>query len=218
MDASFLGGALNRPAEDALAGDGWRAAGPDGDLFLRADAPGCRLFTWDSLAILVRGYARPANRSGPPDAEGVAESLRCHYLEHGDLAVNGLEGSFTVVLLDGQARRVLLYRNLVGAGFTYYHAGPSGLLFGGNLADLVAASGRRDGPTAPCCRCSSFTASRPAATRCSRASTACFRANSSAGTSAASRRTQRQTFADLVEATPADGDPVERLHDTMAPS
>ena len=141
MDTSFLGGVLNRPADDALAGDGWRTASPGGDMFLRADAPGCRLFTWDSLAMLVRGYARPAGRSGPPDAEAVAETLRCHYLEHGDLAVNGLEGSFTVVLLDGQARRALLYRNLVGAGFTYYHAGPSGLLFGGNLADLVEASG-----------------------------------------------------------------------------
>ena len=135
MDTSFLGGVLNRP-ETVPAGAGWGA----GASFLRADAPGCRLFTWDSLAVLVRGYARLPGRAGPPDAESVAESLRCCYLERGELAVDGLEGSFTVVLIDGAARRVLLYRNLVGAGFTYYHAGPAGFLFGGNLADLVEAS------------------------------------------------------------------------------
>ncbi len=135
MDTSFWGGVLNRP-ETVPAGAGWSA----GASFLRADAPGCRLFTWDSLAVLVRGYARLPGRAGPPDAESVAESLRCCYLERGELAVDGLEGSFTVVLIDGAARRVLLYRNLVGAGFTYYHTGPAGFLFGGNLADLVDAS------------------------------------------------------------------------------
>ena len=134
MDTSFLGGVLNgRPTTRA---GGWAA----GEAFLRADAPGCRLFTWDSLAVMVRGYARPAGSQGPPDAEAVAEALRCCYLERGELAVGGLEGSFTVALLDGAARRVLLYRNLVGSGFTYYHAGPAGFLFGGNLADLVEAS------------------------------------------------------------------------------
>ncbi len=135
MDTSFLGGVLNRPTTDAPAA-GWNA----GDAFLRADAPGCRLFTWDSLAVLIRGYARAPGCVGSPDAETLAGSLRCHYLERGELAVDGLEGSFSVVLIDGAARRVLLYRNLVGAGFTYYHAGLHGFFFGGNLADLVEAS------------------------------------------------------------------------------
>jgi asparagine synthase (glutamine-hydrolysing) len=139
METTFLGGMFNRPADDALAGDGWRVIGDGGEVFLRAEAAGCRLFTWGSLAVLIRGYIA-AGRGGAPDADATAEAIRCHYLEHGDLAVDGLEGSFTVALIDGQARRVLLYRNLVGAGFTYYHTGPNGFLFGGNLAHLVEAS------------------------------------------------------------------------------
>src|SRR5450755_1599260 len=123
METSFLGGVLNHPVAGALAGEGWRVASSGRETFLRADAPGCRVFTWDSLTILVRGYVRAPGGSGPPDAEAVAEALRSYYLEHGDLAVDGLEGSFTVALLDGTARRAILYRNLVGAGFTYYHTG-----------------------------------------------------------------------------------------------
>jgi asparagine synthase (glutamine-hydrolysing) len=120
--------------------------GEDAELFVHAASPCCRLFTWDALALLVRGYARPADSSGPPDLERVAEEVRCHYLEHGRLDVDGLEGSFTLALLDGQARRVLLYRNLVGTGFTYYHVGPAGLLFGSNLAQLVDVSGTTPRP------------------------------------------------------------------------
>jgi asparagine synthase (glutamine-hydrolysing) len=48
-----------------------------------------------------------------------------------------LEGSFTLALLDAQAGRLLLYRNLVGTGFTYYHTSPMGLFFANNLTDLV---------------------------------------------------------------------------------
>ncbi len=139
MEATFLGGMLNRPAPDSLAGAGWRHGGQAGEAFLRADSAGCRLFHWGSLAVLIRGYVA-ASRGGAPDAEATAETIRCHYLENGSLAVDGLDGSFTVALIDGQARRVLLYRNLVGAGFTYYHVGAKGFLFGGNLARLVEAS------------------------------------------------------------------------------
>src|SRR5439155_2096527 len=60
---------------------------------------------------------------------------------HGELPIEQLEGSFTVALLDGRAGRVLLYRNLVGAGFTYYCAMAGGLLFASNLADLLDARG-----------------------------------------------------------------------------
>ncbi|MGH7224107.1 MAG: asparagine synthase-related protein, partial [Gemmataceae bacterium] len=108
--------------------------------FLHAAGPCYRLFTWDALALLIRGYARPRQDQGPLDMERVAEEVRCHYLEHGELAVAGLDGSFTLALLDGQARRVLLYRNLVGSGFTYYYPAGDGLLFGDNLTDLVEAA------------------------------------------------------------------------------
>jgi asparagine synthase (glutamine-hydrolysing) len=120
-------------------GASWNHTGASAELAVSAD--GARLFTWDALALLLRGYARPAGTAGALDLERVAEEIRCHYLEHGELAVDGLEGSFTLALLDGDAGRVFLYRNLVGTGFTYYHATADGLLFGSNLADLVGAAG-----------------------------------------------------------------------------
>jgi len=144
---SYLGGILKRgpgerrPAVGAGAIDeDWGWMGEDAELFLHAAGPCCRLFTWDALALLIRGYARPKSGQEPLDLERVAEEIRCHYLEQGELAIDWLDGSFTLALLDGQARRVLLYRNLVGSGFTYYHADAGGLLFGSNLADLVDAA------------------------------------------------------------------------------
>jgi asparagine synthase (glutamine-hydrolysing) len=150
MELSYLGGILKRSAAErrraagqpaGAADEDWGWVADDAELFAHAPAAGGRLFTWDSLALLVRGHARPRAAGGPPDVERVAEEVRCHYLEHGTLDVDGLEGSFTLALLDGHTRRVLLYRNLVGAGFTYYHSGPDGLLFGSNLAQLVDAAG-----------------------------------------------------------------------------
>src|SRR4051812_29327674 len=126
MEASYLGGILNRAAAEGRrsaslpAGtveEDWGWVGDGAELFVHGASPCCRLFTWDSLALLVRGYARPVGVTGAPDLERVAEEVRCQYLEHGKLALESLEGSFTLVLLDGHARRVLLYRNLVGAGF-----------------------------------------------------------------------------------------------------
>lgn len=147
MSISYLGGILERgsierrPAVGAgVLDEDWGWMGEDADLFLHAAGPCCRLFTWDALALLIRGYARPAGNAEALDLERVAEEIRCHYLEHGELAVEWLEGSFTLALLDGQARRVVLYRNLVGSGFTYYHPAGDGLLFGSNLAELVDAS------------------------------------------------------------------------------
>jgi asparagine synthase (glutamine-hydrolysing) len=142
MVRSYLGGVRRRDAaaRGAIRGAAsWTYTAGNAELALHA--AGVRVFTWDALALLVRGYARPSDTSGSLDLESVAEEIRCHYLERGELAVDGLDGSFTLALLDGQAGRVLLYRNLVGAGFTYYHADADGLLFGSNLADLVDASG-----------------------------------------------------------------------------
>ncbi len=150
MSTSFLGGIWKRgpserrpgaPSPEAVNED-WGWVGEKTELFLRGDEVTSRLFRWDGLAILLRGYARPGGSSGPLDLERIAEELRCHYLEHGSLAVDELEGNFTVALLDSQAERIVLYRNLVGSGFTYYHPTRDGLLFGGNLAELVELAGR----------------------------------------------------------------------------
>jgi asparagine synthase (glutamine-hydrolysing) len=154
MEVNFLGGIWKRgpaskqrpgaPTPEAVNED-WGWVGEGTELFLRS-APSCsRLFTWDGLALLLRGYARPAGMRGALDLERVAEELRCHYLEHGSLAVDDLEGSFTLALLDSQAERVILYRNLIGSGFTYYRSGSEGLLFGGNLTELVDLSAQWPG-------------------------------------------------------------------------
>lgn len=147
MEISYLGGAYKRdPVErrsavDAVAiNEDWGWIGEEAELFLHTAGPCCRLFTWDALALMVRGYARPINGQESLDMERLAEEIRCHYLEHGQLSVDWLDGSFTLALLDGQAQRVLLYRNLVGSGFTYYRADSGGLLFGSNLADLVESA------------------------------------------------------------------------------
>ena len=47
----------------------------------------------------------------------------------------------SVISVDSQAGRVLLYRNTVGNGFTYYTQTADGFHFGSNLADLVEATG-----------------------------------------------------------------------------
>src|SRR5262245_18910509 len=154
MGTSFLGGIWKRgstekrpaaPTPEAVNED-WGWVGQRSELFLRGDPVCARLFRWDALAILIRGYARPAGANGPLDLERVAEELRCHYLEHGTLAVDELEGSFTVALLDSQAERVILYRNLIGTGFTYYHPTRDGLLFGGNLTEVLELASARPAP------------------------------------------------------------------------
>jgi asparagine synthase (glutamine-hydrolysing) len=241
MPTSYLGGILSREASPRPGGGpevgapggppsggrraaGWPAGaveedwgwvGDGAELFVRRGLPWNRLFTWDSLALLLRGYARPAGSSGPPDLERVAEEVRCHYLERGALAVEGLEGSFTLALLDGQARRVLLYRNLVGVGFTYYRAGPQGLLFGSNLADLVDAAGatpRANTAALPGYFLSRFVTGRETLFedfyRLLPGEQVCWDGRGLT-------RVQRQTFASLRLPGPVGADGVERLEGVM---
>ncbi len=147
METSFLGGFVRQgEAADTATqcrtiqqgkGDTWCAGG----VFVRASEACCRLFTWDSLALVVRGTMRTSTRAESSEIDRMAEEIRSHYLEHGKLSVHNLEGSFSLALLDGQAGRVILYRNLVGTGFTYYCARPDGIHFGSNLAMLVDAIG-----------------------------------------------------------------------------
>jgi asparagine synthase (glutamine-hydrolysing) len=213
METTFLGGILSRPATAAPDGPGWRISGDGGETFLRADAAGCRLFTWGSLAVLLRGYVA-AGRGGPPVAEETAEAIRCHYLEHGDLAVDGLEGSFTIALMDSQARRVLLYRNLVGAGFTYYHVAPSGFLFGGNLAQVVEASETPRRPNRDVLPLFFLYRFTPGRDTLFESFHRLLPGEQLTWDERGLTRTQRHTFADLRETT-AIADPVECLRETM---
>jgi asparagine synthase (glutamine-hydrolysing) len=143
MEPMFLGGIFTHQEVERrrLAGlpvgvldEDWGWVGESSEVFLRRGRF-CKVFAWDSLVMVVRGIARPAD--GTLDLERVAEELRCQYLEQGRLDLESLEGSFTLTLLDGHTERALLYRSLVGSTTTYYHASPRGLLFGNNLAELV---------------------------------------------------------------------------------
>src|SRR5262245_3841205 len=111
MELGYQGGIVREPRTTIAAGDAWTYPLGDQNLFLRVHDC-ARLFVWDALALLIRGYARPTSSTGRLDLEAAAEEARAHYLEYGDIAVDGLEGSFTLALIDGQAGRVLLYRNL----------------------------------------------------------------------------------------------------------
>ena len=222
MEISYLGGILKRSAvERRLSIDGgaihedWGWMGEDAELFLHAAGPCCRLFTWDALALLVRGYVRPIRGQEPLDLERVAEEIRCHYLEHRKLSIDWLDGSFTLALLDGQAQRVLLYRNLVGSGFTYYRADSDGLLFGSNLAELVDAA--RVAPQAnrdviPSFFLFRWTPGRETLFdgffRLLPGEQVCWDARGLT-------RVQRQTLADLRGKTIADGEALDALDETM---
>lgn len=144
----YLGGLVRRSQASgpqrgaltaALAHDGtWRRAGTGCEVFVRSE--GCQAILGTSSAVLLRGHAVPRGASSPTDARRIAQEVADHYLEHGELPVDRYEGSFTLAMLDGRARRVLLYRNPVGSSFTYYTLVNGSLLFGSNLAELVAAA------------------------------------------------------------------------------
>jgi len=122
------------PALDAPANE-WQASTAAFDMALGAYQ--WQMRSWDQLCIMIRGQAVPF----ATQTADVHELIRDHYRAHHALPIDRLEGSFTVVLLDGSAGRVLLYRNLAGNGFTYYWQGAGQFVFGSNLADLVTHAG-----------------------------------------------------------------------------
>jgi asparagine synthase (glutamine-hydrolysing) len=127
------------------ADDGhWRVVTDDQELVLRAEGVHCHLVDLGPVAVLLRGLAVPSGAGLPRDLDAVARAIGARYLESGDLDVDGLEGSFTVAVLDAGRGRLLLYRNLVGGSFTYYTHIGGALLFGSNLPQLV-----RSLPAAP---------------------------------------------------------------------
>lgn len=147
---SYLGGLITREAAERLLGpsgvfDGGpsqpRLAVGEAELFLDAEGEHLAVARSGRQRALLRGFASPAEGGPPTGASAAAEAALCHYRERGELPIDRLEGSYTLALLDGEAGRVLLYRNLVGTGFTYYAETGGGLVFGGNLADLVDALG-----------------------------------------------------------------------------
>lgn len=135
MEIGYLGGIVERGHElpRLPAGFlGWRW----GEAFLHAGGSGCRLFDHGDVAVLLRGSVRDG-RSATDAA--LATRLVHAYRADDTLAIDGLEGSFTLALLDGRAGILLVYRNLVGDHNTYYRETSASLLFGSNLADALQA-------------------------------------------------------------------------------
>jgi asparagine synthase (glutamine-hydrolysing) len=131
----YLGGIARRGCISRIDGEEWGSIGAQHELFLRGASTCAQVFKWDGIALLLRGYARQGE--GPLDLPQVARTLHEEYRQTGELAVDTLDGAFTVALLDSRAERVILYRNLIGTGFTYYRVTPQGLLFAGNLTELI---------------------------------------------------------------------------------
>src|SRR5262245_50051706 len=115
----------------------WRQRHRKFDLLLRVCGKHLRVFRFQDVAILIRGCAVPRTATSTPEPGDIAQEIWRIYSEHDDLPIDQLDGSFTVVLADGAAGRLLLYRNLVGNGFTYYAEVNNGFAFASNLADMV---------------------------------------------------------------------------------
>jgi asparagine synthase (glutamine-hydrolysing) len=169
----------------------------------------------DSIAVLVRGNAVVTGSSHTAKLTSVVDFVSRHYRQTGELPVDHLEGSFTLALLDGRAGRVMLYRNLVGNGFTYYTVMPDGLLFGSNLADLVDRSETIPQPNTvhlPVFFLFRFIPGRNTLFdgfyRLMAGEQIIFDAQGL-------RRTQRHTFADLKRPVSSGPDAVDRIEETM---
>src|SRR5262249_18415482 len=128
-------------AQPVSAGKWWTASHTERDLGLNVEGPLWRIHDFGQTAVLVRGCV-VSRRDGqllvPYQA---AQLIHDHYERHDALPVQVLDGSFTIALLDARRGWVLLYRNLVGNGFTYYTETDGAFWFGSNVADLVEACG-----------------------------------------------------------------------------
>lgn len=86
-----------------------------------------------------------AHRNGQPfhrDQAVILEEILADYETSGVLKIDGLEGSFTVFLIDTATEKLLLYRNFVGSTFTYYTATPEGFFWGDSFAEVAKGSGQ----------------------------------------------------------------------------
>jgi asparagine synthase (glutamine-hydrolysing) len=112
-------------------------------LGLRTSGEHLKTATRGRVTLLVRGLMVLSGDEGPPHSRTgrAIEAALAHYEALGDLPAERFEGSFTLVLIDEEAGRILLFRNLVGAGFTYYAETGGGLVFGSNPAELAEFGG-----------------------------------------------------------------------------
>ncbi len=143
-EAVWRGGSNRRfRTQGDRAGESWGCSAGDLELSLRVEGWKFQTSGSGRVVALVRGYAFDPVHAGPRDPEAAAATILSRYLKCGELPIDRWDGSFTVILADGEAGQLILQRNVVGSGFTYYTETPYGLAFGSNLADLVRWSGRQ---------------------------------------------------------------------------
>lgn len=128
------------PVPSATASERWIAQATQGHLFARYGdgMPICRR---ERVLACLRGYAVPSGADHLPEQVDVLGGLVERYLGTGALHVQGMEGSFTLTLLDARCGSILIYRNLGDCNFTYYTQVASGLYFSSSLPDLLQLIG-----------------------------------------------------------------------------
>lgn len=143
MDRGFLGGQHKQFPPVSLSDwpVHWQGRHPSQSLWFQSRGLGERIFSWDTLCLVIQGYLRLSGSSEAPTLERLAEEMRWRYLEEGTLDLGGLEGNGSLVLLDAQAGQVLLYRTPSATNPIYYRVESGGLLFASNLVALVEAAG-----------------------------------------------------------------------------
>jgi hypothetical protein len=104
------------------------------------------VFVWDQLALVILGHLRLAGSNKCLNREQLAEELRWRYLEEGVVDLAGLEGNATVILLDAQARQLLLVRPANALTPVYYQHSSQGIRFASTPALLARTS---DHPPTP---------------------------------------------------------------------
>jgi asparagine synthetase B (glutamine-hydrolysing) len=149
MRIGYTGGIVRRGGWQPGTPDGWARwhwAAEHTESFLIAGGAGCRLYPRHDVAVLIRGFVLDTRCEQPADLARLADRIVSVYREQSALHIDGLEGNFTVALLDGPAARLMVHRNLIGDSHTYYHEVPDGVLFAANLVDLIETSGEAPRP------------------------------------------------------------------------
>ncbi|MCI0458264.1 MAG: asparagine synthase-related protein [Gemmataceae bacterium] len=211
----YLGGILTRAAAERVPewAENVIPGGPSRwSLFLRTEGDFLQRFSAQGVTVLLRGCAAAPGWASPGR---LLQDLHWYYITHGELPLDRLEGAFTLLVLDGMRDRLLLYRNLAGAGSTYYTETAGGLIFASSLPrllDALPAAPRANPDVLPAYFLFRYVPGRETLFRgIQRLVPGELICSDERGLT----RTQRQTFGPWHAARPIGVDAVERLEHTM---
>lgn len=145
QSVTVFSGGLWKCSSGSLA---WNNNSPCRDEHWRVQSHSCELFachrgsaithlTRDRVAAYLRGYAVPTGAQQREEHPGMLSAWIDGYLATGQLHLDGVEGSFTLTLLDGRLGQILVFRNLGDCHLTYYTTTTGGTLFSSNLVTLL---------------------------------------------------------------------------------